>query len=211
MNTMLQSRLAIVDDHPLVRDGLRARLEVVPDFEVVGEAGSGAEALVLAHVTQPDLMLIDIRMKDMNGIELTTELHRRYPAIRVLVISMFDSLEYAIGAVRAGARGYVLKDSSAQEIIAAIRTVLLGGTHFSSKLARAIVAPQAKLTNREREVLLLVAQGYCNKTIGQQLGITHRAVETHRLNLRRKLNIYTTAGLVEYVMERRLDSDDSQC
>lgn len=189
-----RSRLAIVDDHPLIRVGLRARLEVEPD-DVVGEAGSGSNALVLALENQPDLMLVDICMKDMDGIALTAELHRRHPAIPVLIFSMYDSVEHTANAVRAGARGYVLKEVDSRELVAAIRAVLTGGTHFSKDLARAIVEPlPPKLTRRQRQVLPLVAEGFCSKIIGLQLGISYRTVESHRLNIRRKLNRSTISS-----------------
>lgn len=200
-------RLVIVDDHPLVRDGLRARLEAVPRFEVIGEAGSGAEALALAERT-PELMLVDIGMKDMSGIRLTEELGRRHPTVRVLILSMYDNAEYVAGAIRAGARGYVLKDASSQEIIAAIEAVAAGGTYYSAPLARALVEPPPvdNLTEREREVLIQLAQGLDNKTIARRLNISVRTIETHRLSLRRKLGIEGAVGLAKYAIKRGLIS-----
>ncbi len=200
-------RLVIVDDHPLVRDGLRARLEAVPHFEVIGEAGSGAEALALAECT-PELMLVDIGMKDMSGIRLTEELGRRHPTVRVLILSMYDNAEYVAGAIRAGARGYVLKDASSQEIIAAIEAVAAGGTYYSAPLARALVEPPPvdNLTEREREVLIQLAQGLDNKTIARRLNISVRTIETHRLSLRRKLGIEGAVGLAKYAIKRGLIS-----
>lgn len=199
-------RLVIVDDHPLVRDGLRARLEAVPRIEVVGEAGSGAEAMVLAERQAPELMLVDIGMKDMNGIRLTGELGQRFPAIRVLILSMYDNAEYVAGAVRAGARGYVLKDAGSQEIIAAIEAVAAGGSYYSAPLTRALVEPPLvdSLTDREREVLIHLAQGLDNKTIARQMHISVRTIETHRLSLRRKLGIESAVGLARYAIKRGL-------
>ena len=197
-------RLVIVDDHPLVRDGLRARLEAVPRIEVVGEAGNGTEALLLAGRQAPDLMLVDIGMKDMNGIQLTEELGQRHPSISVLILSMYDNAEYVAGAVRAGARGYVLKDAGSQEIIAAIEAVAAGGSYYSAPLTRALVEPPPvdSLTGREREVLIQVARGLDNKTIARRLNISVRTVETHRLSLRRKLGIDSAVGLAKYAIKR---------
>lgn len=199
-------RLALVDDHPLVRDGLRARLDAVPFIEVVGEAGSGAEALTLADAVRPDLMLVDIGMKDMNGIQLTAELRTRHPGLVVVILSMYDNAEYVTSAIRAGARGYVLKDAPSHEILAAIEAAMAGGSYYSSAVIPALLAPAATendpLTEREREVLLLLAKGLSNKAIANMLSISVRTAETHRLSIRRKLGIETAAGLVKYAMEK---------
>lgn len=198
-------RLLLVDDHPLVRDGLRARLGAVPGLEVVGEAGCADEALDEAQRLQPDMALVDIGMQGMNGIELTAQLRRRHPQIAVLILSMYANSQYVTEAIRAGARGYVLKDAPSREIIAAIGAIAAGGTFYSPALARAIVAPAAEgscLTEREREVLILVARGRSNKQIARELDISVRTVETHRLSLRRKLDIDTPAALVKYALER---------
>lgn len=199
-------RLVLVDDHPLVRDGLRARLEVVPHIEVVGEAENGATALALAEQIRPDLMLVDIGMKEMNGIQLTHELSQRYQTIRVLILSMHDSTACIASAVRAGARGYVLKDADSREIIAAIDAVAAGGNYYSQHVTRALITPPSSdsLTDREREVLILIAQGLCNKSIASQLHISARTVETHRFSLRRKLGIESAAGLAKYAIEQGL-------
>ncbi len=193
-------RLVIVDDHPLVRDGLRARLSVVPYLNVVGEAASGAEALALAAVEPPDLMLVDVGMRDMNGIELAAELRQRHPSVRVLMLSMYDNREYVLSAVRMGARGYVLKESPFEEIMAAIDAVWAGGTYFSQQVASMVVtastnAPQ--LTGREHQILLLLAHGSSNKLVARELDISVRTVETHRLSLRRKLGVDSASELLK--------------
>lgn len=154
------ARLLLVDDHPLVRDGLRARLEAVPRLSVTGEAGNGHDALALAadETTRPDLVLMDVGMAGMSGIELAARFHERFPAIRVLMLSMHDNIEYVTQAVRAGASGYVLKDSPAAEIIQAIDAVLAGKTFFSAGLAARMIQAQAmqtpleRLTPRERDI-----------------------------------------------------------
>lgn len=196
-------RLVIVDDHPLVREGLKARLSVVPCLCVIGEAASGADALALAAACEPDLMLIDVGMREMNGIELASILRARHPSVRVLMLSMYDSKEYVVSAVRVGARGYVLKDSPIEEIVAAIDAVWAGGNYFSAQLASmALVAGSAgpQLTTREHEVLLLLAHGQSNKCVARQLGISVRTAETHRLSLRRKLGADSASELLKIAL-----------
>ena len=193
-------RLVIVDDHPLVRDGLRARLSVVAGLQVVGEAASGAEALALADADAPDLMLVDVGMRGMNGIELATVLRQRHPGIRVLMLSMYDTREYVLSAIRAGARGYVLKESPTEEIIAAISAVWAGGNYFSAQVSSLVMRTGStvpQLTAREHEILLLLAHGRSNKIVARQLDISVRTVETHRLSLRRKLGVDSASELLK--------------
>lgn len=195
-------RLMLVDDHPLVRDGLRVRLEAVPGFSVVAEAGDAEAALAAARRAAPDLVLMDIGMKGVNGIEATRRLTAELPALRVLVLSMYDNAEYVREALHAGARGYLLKDQPAEEIVAAIRSVMAGGCHFVSSAADTPPA-DATLTPREREVLALIAEGLSSREIGERLAMGVRTVETHRTNLRRKLDLGSPAALVRYAIERR--------
>ncbi|MGH8777446.1 response regulator [Paraburkholderia sp.] len=203
------ARLMLIDDHPLVRDGLRARLDAVPNFKVVGEAGNADEALALAAQHEPDLVLMDVGMKGMNGIELAAVFHERFPAIRVLMLSMHDNVEYVTQAVRAGASGYVLKDSPATEIVLAIGAVLRGELFFSAGLgarmiqASAMQTPVERLTPREREILDALADGLSSKQIAQRNGLSVRTVETHRLNLKRKLDIEGQAELIKFAVEYR--------
>jgi two-component system nitrate/nitrite response regulator NarL len=203
------ARLILVDDHPLVRDGLRARLEAVPGFAVVGEAGNADEAIALAAAHQPDLALMDVGMSGMNGIALAGVFHERFPEIRVLMLSMYDNVEYVTQAVQAGASGYVLKDSPATEIIRAIGAVLGGQTFFSAGLglrliqASAAQSPLARLTPRERDILDALAEGLSSKQIAQRNGLSVRTVETHRLNLKRKLEIDGQAELIKFAVEHR--------
>ena len=203
------ARLILVDDHPLVRDGLRARLEAVPNLEVVGEAGAADEALALAAKQSPDLALMDIGMSGMNGIALAGVFHEQFPAIRVLMLSMHDNIEYLTQAVRAGASGYVLKDSPATEIVQAIAAVLDGRTFFSAGLgarmiqASAMRTPVEQLTPRERDILDALAEGLSSKQIAQRNGLSVRTVETHRLNMKRKLDIEGQAELINFAVENR--------
>ena len=208
-------RLLLIDDHPLVRDGLRLRLETVPQLRVVGEAGHAAAAQAfladcLAEDPQggtlPHLALMDLNMPGVGGLELTALLHERYPQIAVLVLSMHDNPEYMVQAVKAGARGYLLKDEPAQEIITAIDAVMAGRSYFSA--AAAVRLSQASalatlLTQRERDVLRHIADGHANKQIAQALGLSVRTVETHRLNIKRKLGIDGQAELIKYAVENR--------
>jgi DNA-binding NarL/FixJ family response regulator len=196
--------IMLVDDHPLVRDGLRARLEAVPHFRVVAEADSGAEALALAGSTRIDLVLMDITMRDGSGIEATARLTGNYPDIAVLILSMHDKLEYVTQAMQAGARGYVLKDAPGKDIVLAIDTVMAGGIYYSAAVARQLARPAAQdnqLTSREQEVLRHIANGESNKQIARALDLSVRTVETHRLNIKRKLGIEGQAELIKFAVQ----------
>lgn len=200
-------KLLLVDDHPLVRDGVRVRLEAVPHFEVVGEAGDAEGALEAARTLSPDLALMDIGMRGMNGIALTEKFAEQFPEIAVLVLSMHDNLEYVRQVMRAGARGYVLKDAPASELVEAIDAVLVGRTFYSAQLAMRMAeqaitpTPVEALTPRERDILDGIAKGYANKRIADELGLSVRTVESHRLNLKRKLGIEGQAELVKFAVE----------
>ena len=197
-------RLMLVDDHPLVRDGLKARLASEADIQVVGEAGDAPEAVAALAATTPTLVLMDIGMKDVNGIELTTMLLERAPALAVLMLSMYDSVEYAQRALQAGARGYVLKDAPSSEILAALRTVAGGGTYLSPALAQRLFrTPVTRnlLSMREQDILACLAQGQASKQIAKALNLSVRTVESHRQNIRRKLELETQADLIRYAVE----------
>jgi len=207
MTTQPTSRIThimLVDDHPLVRDGLRARLEAVPHFRVVAEAGSGAEALALAGTAPIDLVLMDITMRDGSGIDATARLAADHPDIAVLILSMHDKLEYVTQAMQAGARGYVLKDAPGKDIVLAIDTVMAGGIYYSAAVARQLARPSAhdnQLTSREQEVLRHIANGESNKQIARALDLSVRTVETHRLNIKRKLGIEGQAELIKFAVQ----------
>jgi DNA-binding NarL/FixJ family response regulator len=198
-------RIMLVDDHPLVRDGLRARLEAVPHFQVLAEADSGPEAVTLAGRVDVDLVLMDITMRDGSGIEATARLTELHPDIAVLMLSMHDKLEYVTQAMQAGARGYVLKDAPGKDIVMAIDTVMAGGIYYSAALARQLVRPVAvqddQLTVREQEVLRHIANGEANKQIARALDLSVRTVETHRLNIKRKLGIEGQAELIKFAVQ----------
>jgi two-component system, NarL family, nitrate/nitrite response regulator NarL len=213
-------RLLLVDDHPLVRDGLRARLDAVPGLRVVAEASDADTALEAAAARAPDLVLMDVTMRSaINGIEATRRLLLANPTLKVLILSMHDNPQYVREAHRAGACGYLLKDSPAEDIVDAIRTVMaatvvapdteppaapvLVGLMSTLATRRTARDTQDALTPREREVLELIAEGLSSRDIGERLQMGVRTVETHRTSLRRKLELPSPAALVRYAVERR--------
>jgi DNA-binding NarL/FixJ family response regulator len=201
-------RLLLVDDHPLVRDGLRARLGAVPGFEVAGEAGSAAEALAQLDACAPTLVLMDVGMKDTNGIDLTATLLARAPLLRVLMLSMYDNPEYVHRALQAGARGYVLKDAPAHEIVSAIEAVAAGGTFLSPAVSKRLFrsqAPRPVLSQRESEILSALARGLASKQIAREMDVSVRTVEAHRQSIKRKLGIEGQAELIKYAVEHAGD------
>ncbi|EJL02959.1 MULTISPECIES: response regulator transcription factor [Pseudomonas] len=209
MNLPAAIRVALVDDHSLVRDGIRALLSVMPRLEVVGEAENGTEAIEMVGRCQPDLLLMDISLKDMNGLELTRLLGKQYPSLKILILSMYDNYEYVSESVRSGASGYVLKNAPSREIIAAIEAIISGGTFYSAEIAQRLATDQNtdnELTPRESQVLYKMVQGLNNKEMARELDISVRTVETHRLSIRRKLNIDKPAALVKYAIDHGIIS-----
>jgi len=197
-------RLFLVDDHPLVRDGLRARLDGLPGLRIVGEAGSAAEALAQIDALRPDLLLLDVGMKDMNGIELAALLLQRPTPPHVVMLSMYDNPEYVQRALQAGAQGYVLKDAPASEIVAAIEAVAAGGTFLSPAVSKKLFRNQAArplLTPRESEILSALGRGESSKQIARRLGLSVRTVDAHRQSIKRRLGIEGQAELIKYAVE----------
>ncbi|MCP1463264.1 response regulator transcription factor [Pseudomonas sp. 21TX0197] len=202
-------RIGLVDDHSLVRDGIKSLLAIVDTVEVIGEAENGHEALHLVEQFQPDLLLVDIGLKDMNGLELTRRLKQHSPFLKILILSMYDNFEYVSESIRSGASGYVLKNSPSREIIAAIEAIASGGTFYSADIAQKLIADKdtdKELTPRESEVLYKMVQGMNNKEMARDLDISVRTVETHRLSIRRKLNIDKPAALAKYALDHGLVS-----
>lgn len=208
MNQLAIVHLLIVDDHPLVRDGLRARLESIAHFKIVGEAGNAEEALHMAAKVPVNLILMDINLGNSSGITLTARFTREYPDIAIIMLSMHEKAEYVTQAMQAGARAYVLKDAPAAEIIEAIDSVIAGKNYFSSGLRKqAGQAPEQAipvqiLTQREQCILKSIATGKSNKHIARELDLSVRTVETHRLNIKRKLNIEGQADLIRYALNQ---------
>jgi DNA-binding NarL/FixJ family response regulator len=209
-------RVLVADDHAIVRTGIRHVLESEPGFAVVAEAATGAEALDLAGSLHPDVAVLDISMPGESGLRVAAELRQRSPDTRVLILSMHDNTEYVLESLRAGAHGYLLKDSAATELRGAIRAVRRGESYFSPAVAGKLSAvvrgdaaasaagALAQLTARERQVLVGVAQGHTNREIAQHLGISHRTVESHRESLMKKLGVRTVAGLTRLALEAGL-------
>ncbi len=209
MNPPPVIRVALVDDHSLVRDGIRALLSVMPQLDVVGEAENGAQAIEMVGRCQPDLLLMDIGLKDKNGLELTRLLGKQYPSLKILILSMYDNYEYVSESVRSGASGYVLKNAPSREIIAAIEAIISGGTFYSAEIAQRLATDphtDNELTPRESQVLYKMVQGLNNKEMARELDISVRTVETHRLSIRRKLNIDKPAALVKYAIDHGIIS-----
>lgn len=204
MDTPHRIRLMIVDDHAVVRDGLKAVLGLVEDLEVVAEAANDVEAMERARSCHPDVVLMDISMKGDSGIQVAQRLLDEEPERAVLMLTMHDGIEYAQRALRAGARGYVLKDSPSSEIVHAIRTVHGGGTFLSPVIAQRLFrAPTARavLSDREQQILQFLGQGQASKQIANTLDLSVRTVESHRQSIRRKLNLAGQAELIKYAVE----------
>jgi DNA-binding NarL/FixJ family response regulator len=200
-------RVLIAEDHPLFREGMRGRLDRVADIAVVGEAASGDEAVELAHKLEPDIILMDIKMPGLNGIEATREIQRANPQIGVLVLTMFEDDDSVFAAMRAGAKGYLLKDSGGEGVVHAIRAVASGEAVFGPGVAERMIgffsaprsAPQRafpQLTEREEEVLSLVAQGKSNREIARQLFVSLKTVRNHVSNILLKLQVADRAQAV---------------
>lgn len=213
-------RVLVADDHALVRAGIRALLQALPDIEVVAEAGDGREILPLIETHHPDVVLMDIAMPGMNGLEAAARVARDCPAVRVVILSMHASEEYVLQALRAGAGGYLLKDAATPELELAIRAVARGETYLSPRVSKHVVAeyiqrvageagPLELLTPRQREVLQLLAEGRTTKEIAQRLDISVKTVETHRAQLMARLDIHDVAGLVRYAVRVGLVSPDT--
>ena len=203
-------RIVVADDHPMVREGLKVSLESEDGLTVVADVNNGQEALDAAAELNPDVVMLDISMRVMNGMEACAEFKKRYPDIRILMITMHDDREYILKVVQSGAAGYVLKDVAAEELILAVQTVHQGGTYFSSSVAKTLFTDFSEaqtrqsndvLSRREEDVLALLADGLGNKEIARELNISVRTVEAHRLKIKQKLNISTSAGLIRYALD----------
>jgi DNA-binding NarL/FixJ family response regulator len=209
-------RVLLADDHKIVREGLRSLLEKDPEIEVVAMADNGRTAVQLAGELKPDVAVLDIAMPEMNGIEATRRISRDDPEIRVLALSMHSARRFVTEALSAGAKGYLLKDCAAEELVRAIRTVAGNETYLSPKVAGLIVKDYLKhspettlsdnscLTNREREILQLIAEGESTKGIAFKIGVSIKTVETHRQQIMKKLNLHSVAELTRYAIREGL-------
>jgi two-component system response regulator NreC len=208
-------RIILADDHAVLRDGVRMVLESQAGFKVVGTADNGADAVELAGDLQPDIAVLDVAMPNMNGLEATREIIQRCANTRVVILSMYDNEEYLREALRAGASAYVLKRAAAKELVSAIQTVRQGQSYLDPALTRTLISDYVRqvervdeapdsLTDRELEVLKLVAEGFTNRQIALKLTISIKTVQTHRANLMDKLNLHDRTELVRYAIRRGL-------
>ena len=208
---MTTIRVVLADDHPVVRAGIRAMLERIEGIEIVGEAGNGREALALVERLQPQMLLTDIAMPELNGLELAARVVKSHLGVRVIILSMHSAEEYVWQALRAGAAGYLLKDTDAGEIERAVKEVAAGRSYLTPAVSKQVVenylkrlGPVAKpadiLTPRQREILQAVAEGQSTKEIARAFGISVKTVESHRTQLMERLNIDNIPGLVRYAM-----------
>ena len=205
---MKSNRISVllIDNHPVVLDGLKAVLETFDHIEVVGTANLAQIGLEVGRRTLPQVTLMDINMPKLSGIEAIELFRRELPETRIVMLSMHDSREYISSSIMRGAVGYILKDVSTDEVVCAIETVAAGGTYFSSGVRDILVADTAQneadpLTPRERRILGLIVTGRSNREIAEELQITPATAETHRKNLKKKLGIATTAGLIRYALD----------
>ncbi len=206
--------IVLADDHKIVRQGLRALLEAEPDFQVVGEAGNGLEAVQMVERLAPEVLVLDLMMPGLNGLEVARQLSKRSPQTRIVILSMHDNEAYVLRALMNGATAYVLKDSSANDLSRAVREAAAGRRYLSPPLSdRAIEVYQQKaraaaldryetLTTREREVIQLAAEGHTNAEIAARLNISPRTAETHRANLMHKLGLHSHTDLIRYALRR---------
>ncbi len=217
---MTQTRVLLADDHTLVRAGLRKLLESIPLVEVVGEANDGLTVVQMAEALKPELILMDIAMPGLNGLESTARITRTCPDVRVMILSMHQNEEYVRQALRHGAVAYLLKDAAPMELELAIAAVLRGETYLSPAVSRGVVTdyvqrlrsddvPGAQLTPRQREVLQLVAEGLSSKEVARRLDVAVKTVESHRSQLMKLLDIHEVAGLVRYAVRAGLISPDT--
>lgn len=207
-------RLIIADDHAIVRQGLASLLDDQPDIQIVGQAGTGSEALSMARRRHPDLALLDVTMPDMNGFEATRRIKEELPEVEILVLTMHEEEAFFFEALQAGASGYVLKGAHIDELLHAIRVIQKGGVHISPDLAGELVrdylhrnptpADDGLLTPREQEVLTLIAQGFTNGEIAEYLTLSVNTVKSHRSNIYDKLDIHDRASVVDYALRRGL-------
>ncbi len=209
--------IVLADDHKIVRDGLKSFLARISDFVLIAEAEDGEQLLAVFEQMMPDIALVDISMPRMNGLEALKHLHEQNPNVKIIILSMHEEADYIMKAIQHGAKGYLLKNTDEKELETAIRTVASGGKYFNSTVSSIMIEnlsnkvpvrmqAEIHISQREKEVLQWVSEGLSNKMIGDKLNISVRTVETHRLNLLRKLEVNNTAELVKKALETGLIS-----
>jgi DNA-binding NarL/FixJ family response regulator len=212
-----KKKIVIAEDHTILREGLKALLSSCNELEVIGEAEDGREAVKLASELEPDLMLMDLSMPRMNGIEAIKEIKKRNPEIKILILTVYKTEEYVLASLQAGADGYILKEANHSEFLLAIKNVLMGKHYLSPEISGKVIEGYLKgqqhqapatiwdtLTSREREILKLVGEGYKNREIADDLCISLKTVEKHRENLMKKLDLHTASALTSYAIEKGL-------
>ena len=214
-------RIVLADDHKIVRDGLTSMLQAQPDMDVVAQADNGRSAVQMADELRPDVVVMDVGMPDLNGIEATRQVTEAAPGVHVIALSMHSDRRFVEGMLSAGASGYILKDSAFEELAAAIRTVVDGRTYLCPTVTGIVVANYVRrrpgpestvrtaLTPREREVLQLLAEGKATKQVASRLGVSVKTIETHRSRIMEKLGIHSIAELTKYAIREGLTSLDS--
>ena len=214
---MNKIRILVADDHTIVREGVRLLLEAQSDIDVVAEAADGLEALAKVRELQPDVVLVDIAMPNLNGLEATRAIKRDFPQIHVIALTMYESDEYFFQVLDAGASGYVLEKAASADLVAAIRAVHAGDVFLYPSVARRLVSDYLTrvksgeeqisydgLTERERQVLKLIAEGYTNQAIAEKLVISPSTVQTHRTRIMQRLNLHSRAELIQYAVRKGL-------
>jgi two-component system nitrate/nitrite response regulator NarL len=203
-------KIILVDDHPLFREGIASRLNMQDDIEIIAEAENGLQLLELLATIAPDIVMMDISMPEMNGMDALEIINEKFPNVHIIMLSMHDDKEYILNVIRSGAAGYLLKDISGEDMVHAIHKVHQGGKYFSNEITEILAQENTNtggdiLTTREQLILRLFSHGYNNKMIASELDISVRTVETHKRNIKHKLEIDTTSGLVRFAIEHRLD------
>jgi len=211
-------RILLADDHKIVRDGLRTLIEKETGMEVIGEAENGRRALKIAQKIRPNVVIMDVTMPDMNGIEAARKIVTEVPGVKVIALSMHSDRRFVLGMLEAGASGYLMKDCAFDELAKAVRSVATGQTYLSPSIADVLVkgyldrvnekvsVARSPLTEREREILQLLAEGQSSKEIAAHLGVSVKTVETHRRNMMQKLNMRSVAELTKYAIREGLIS-----
>jgi DNA-binding NarL/FixJ family response regulator len=208
---MTPIRVLLADDHSLFRAGIQALLTQIEGVQVVGEADTGHKAIELVRSRNPDVVLMDIAMPEMNGLETSARVTKEFPNVRVIMLSMHAGEEYVMQALRAGASGYLLKDAATSELELAVRAVARGETYLTPTISKRVIddylmrttgtnSPTDQLTKRQREILQLIAKGYTSKEMAQMLNLSPKTIETHRTQLMKQLDIHDVAGLVRYAI-----------
>jgi len=212
---MNKTRVLIVDDHALLREGIIAFLKHHEDFEVVGEASNGLQAIEKAEKLRPEVIIMDISMPELGGIEATVEIKKRQPDIKVLILSQYDDKEYVSRLLKAGVSGYILKHAVGTDLVTAIRAVAKGESYLYSSIATKVIDgylgksgelsvedPYEKLTDREKQVLKLIAEGYSHKEVASRLNISVKTVIAHQTNMSEKLDLHSRAALIKFAISK---------